>query len=380
LPEIESYTDQFPEESGKRTRPDTITFAEPVQETLSVGDYVANSATASGGYVVRNNELRNHRANLIRVNSKDGLIADNLLGGVNMNAIEIHSGTRGTWPPKRWVSNLTVRGNTMRDVGLRYISVGNNAAINIHHETEPGYVTEARPNQDVEVMNNVIENTASDGIDAEATEGLRIEENSMSGLNQLQLSEGYGITLSNVADGDVVGNDVSGSPEQLTAFGIQRGCEDVSASGNSLSLDGEQADSRLIERVPVTFTFNRTVQPVDGGRQLTFRCFSLSLVDASGSVIMEANLGADESGVTFGEGIDGREQDAGDTWRWFGPANQSSVLYFSGDDLAEAETLRLRGKAIESGISARVRVDGTVTDEITWDNTDTDTFDIRITQ
>jgi len=377
LPEIESYEERSPRTPENRTKPAKITFAEPVRETLAVDDYVANSATASAGYVIRNNELRNHRANLIRANSKDGLIEENLLAGVNMNAIEIHSGTRGTWPPKRWVSNVTVRGNTMRDIGLRYISVGNAAAVNIHHETEPGYVTRARPNQDVEVVNNVIENTVSAGIDAEATEGLRIEGNSMSELNQLQLS-GYGIALSNVADGDVIGNDVSGSSELLSAFGIQRGCKDISASENSFSLDGNQAESELIEKVPVTFTFNRTVRPVEDGRQLAFRCFSLALVDGSDSVVLEANLGEDESGVTFGEGIDGVEKDDGGTWRWFGPAEQSSILYFFGDDLERAEMLRLEGKAIESGISATVSVGGTVTDEISWDDTDTDIFEIRL--
>ncbi|MFC7060215.1 hypothetical protein [Halovenus salina] len=65
LPPVESV--QGPSASvGDRVKPITITFEEPVREALAEGDFLGNTATNSENYTIRNNEFRNHRANLIR--------------------------------------------------------------------------------------------------------------------------------------------------------------------------------------------------------------------------------------------------------------------------------------------------------------------------
>lgn len=378
LPPIESYEERF-QPVGDRGKPETITFEDSVDEVLEPGDYLGSTVASSAGYTIRNNELRNHRANLIRANTKNGVIEDNVLEGVDGNAIELHTGTRGAWPPTCWVSNVTVRGNEIRGAGMKYVASQEAAAIYVHHETPSDVPTAGRPNQDVEIVDNVIEECASVGIEVEATEGLRIEGNSMSALNQMDYGgKGYGVDVSNSGDVAVTENDVTGSAALLSGFGKARRVDEFAASANTVTIDGEQQSGEVLQSVPVTFKFNRTVVPDSGNRQLTFLCFSLTLLDEDGSVIRTVSLGADESGVSFGEGIDDPESADGKTWRWFGPSEKSSVLYFYKDELDQATTLRLDGYAIEDGISATISVGGTVTDTIEWSNSGRGTFDISL--
>lgn len=376
LPPIKSYEALFPP-VGDRGKPETITFEEPVRDTLEAGDYLSSTVADSSGYTIRNNTFRNHRANLIRANTSNGLIKDNTLDGVDGNAIELHTGTRGYWPPTCWVTDVTVRGNKIRRAGMRYIAGDEAAAIYLHHETPSGVATEARPNQDITIVDNDIANCASIGIKAEATEGLQVKGNSMRALNQLDYENGgFGIDIANIQNGTVQANNVTGSSELLSSFGIRRSCEQITATENTTTVDGTDREGELVYLVPVTFRFNRSVSA--GNRQLTFRCFSLSLLDDSGGVIRKTNVGGDISGITFGEGVDAREQHDGQTWRWFGPEDEISVLYIYSDDLERATALRLDGYAIENGIAASVSVDGVKTDEIEWDDSNRDQYTVSL--
>lgn len=374
LPAVENYEARF-QSVGDRNKPETITFKQPIDEILETGDYLGNTVTASAGYTIRNNEFRNHRANLIRANTKNGLIENNLLEGVDGNAIELHTGTRGAWPPTCWVSNVSVRGNEIRGAGMKYIASEEAAAIYLHHETPANTPTDGQPNQDVEIVDNEIEECASVGIEAEATEGLYIEGNSMAALNQMDYEKkGYGVDISNSREVTVTGNEVTGNSELLSGFGKARTVEQFTASENTTTIDGEQQTGDVVQFVPVTFEFNRTVIPDEGSQPLTFLCYSLALLDSEGSVIREISLGEQESGVVFGEGIDSVESADGQTWRWFGPAQKSSVLYFYKDELAQADGLRLDGWAIEEGISASISIGGEVTDSVEWTNTNREKF------
>lgn len=376
LPAIERYTSRFSTPSD-REKPDTITFSEPVTDIIETGDYLANTATASDDYVIRNNEFREHRARLIRANSGTGLIEGNLLERADGSAIELRSGTKGFWPPKRQVENVTVRGNTIRGAGMRYISNSDASAIHLHFQTPDGITTDGRPNRNIEIVDNDIGRSASIGIRAEATEGLRIEGNTMENLNVLEFTaNNYGIDISNLRNVNVEENTVSGAAAYLSGFGFRRNCKQVSASENTLILDGEQRSAEFTQYIPVTFTFNRAVIPSSGDdRKLTFRCFTLDLLTEDGSVVQSVNVGGAESGVSMGDGVYGRERANGVTWRWFGP---ESVLYFLSDDLANAAVLRLRGYSIEGGITASVRVDGIETGVIEWTDSQRDTYSVSL--
>lgn len=128
---------------GAWAQPATITFADPVDETIETGDFIANTAIASSDVVVRNNEFRSHRGNLVRANSRGAHIEGNVLDGADGHLIELHSGTGGYWPPKRWAEDVVVRDNDLRGAGLRYIAHDDAAAIRVHHETPPGVPTTA---------------------------------------------------------------------------------------------------------------------------------------------------------------------------------------------------------------------------------------------
>jgi hypothetical protein len=257
----------------------------------------------------------------------------------------------------------------------------NPAAILVHHEAPDGATTGAQPNRDIRIVGNDIATCAAAGIDVKAATDVTIHKNTLADLNRLQYAgAGYGVLLSNVDDTEVTENTVSGRADALSGFGLGMNTGEVVAADNEVTIDGETRSGTLKTLVPVSLAFSRTVQVPEGGRPLAFLCYELWLEDDSGSVIYHASLGSDETGMRIGNGVDSKEQTDGESWRWFGPADNRSVLYFFASDLSKATTLRVRGHPIESDISAAVRVDGTITDEITWRSTTTDEFTLSLTE
>lgn len=378
LPPIASYEERFSVDR-ERAKPTAITFEDGIDDRLSVGDYLANTAIASSGYRIRNNEFRNHRANLIRVNSHDGVIENNLLDGVDGYAIELHSGTRGHWPPKRWTSNVTVRNNTIRRAGMTYLASDTAAAIRLHHESPPDVPTAHRPNRNIVLRGNTIENSASVGIDVGDAEELTIEGNSMQALNQMGYQNGgFGVRLTNIHAAVVRNNTVRGAANRLTGFGLRQQSEDIESSGNTLVRDGDPTTGQIVSFEPVTVTFDRTVIPENSSRKLAFRCFSLALLDAGGDTIRAVSVGGDADGVRYGTGVYGSVQADGRSWRWFGGPQNTTTIYFFENELAAADTLQLRGYAIETPLSATISVNGSVTDELTWTSNETDTYTVSL--
>ena len=378
LPPVDDIVPRF-SGVGDRQKPASITFEQPVRDQLSVGDFIGNTETASQHYTIRDNEFRAHRANLIRASTGPGRIERNTLDGADANAIELHTGTLGYWPPKGGIRDVTVRENTIRRAGLTYFAGEQPSGIAVHHEAPPGYSTKGRPNQNVTIADNTIETCASVGIELEATANVTVEGNTLRDLNRLDYPNGgFGITLSNVGTASITDNTVSGGSDALTAFGRRQGTDALTRSGNTLQRDGARTVAEFVQLVPVAFEFSRTVVPENGTRALAFLCYELRLVDESGGVVRAISLGSDEAGVTFGEGIDNTEQSGGETWRWFGPDENRSVLYFFDTDLADATALEVSGYPIEPDISATVQVDGTQTDAVTFRAADRQTYRVAL--
>lgn len=78
------------------------------------------------------------------------------------------------------------------------------------------------------------------------------------------------------------------------------------------------------------------------------RCESLTSVE----------IGGDEGGVSFGDGVFPPEEFGGETWHWFGGSGGTAIVQVADDVAANVTDLRLDGSPIESGISVRAVVDG----------------------
>lgn len=368
LPPISEYRPRFTT-LGRRQKPAEITFEEEFTDTVSEGDFVGNEATGTQNFVVSNNELYNHRGILIRVTAGPGKIENNTLVGASRNAVELESDTDQNFSPKGWCHNVTVRNNKIRRAGLAYFAGEHPAAIRCHHLTFEGTPTEGQPHRNINIIGNDIANCASLGIDVEASQNVRIEDNSIRRVNQLGYPSGsYGVALSNVADVTVRGNQVSGSDKYLTEFGRQSDTENLDLSSNQFFLGDDSVAATFRQWLTMEFNFNRAVQP-DGGRYLTVRCYKIRL-RANGVVQETYNIGVKEQGLQLENGYFSPETSNSGTWRWFGGENAITTIGIPAQKIANSDRLEIKAKSIEPGLSGNISIGGESVGEITLDTTD----------
>lgn len=384
LPPVAAYESRFPLPS-EREKPKTITFEAPVADRLAEGDYLRNRATGSQNFVVRDNVFRNHRANLIRIAASHGVVENNTLDGCPINPIELETDLGSqVFSPKGWTSDVTVRNNIVSRAGLNYYAGATPVGIHVHHRPAPDHPSTGRPNRNITIANNEVTDAAMGGIRVEATRDVTVEGNTLSELNQLDFPgfADVGVTLDQVTSADVRNNTARGSATSLDYFGVQLASENVSTSGNRLVVDGADESGQLVSLHPVSLEFSRTVRPSEQNpdsqddRPLAFRCTEIELVAADGSVVRRIEVGRDEGGVSFGEGVWPPSSDG--EWRWFGGPTNTAVLYFADSALSSTATLRLRGYPIEAGISAVVSVAGEYRDTVSFESDETRTYAVDI--
>lgn len=216
-----------------------IQFSSSITEMLSEGDLLRNGENAPDKFTIRGNDLRNNRGIQIRIAASNGVVEQNTLVGASRNAIELEVDTDGIFVPKGWVTNVTVRENTIRDVGLNYFAGDHPAGIRVHHLPRPDISTNGRPNQNITIADNKIEHTAGSGIEVEAAKDVNVTNNNLRDLNNLSYPPGdYGILFSKVKDASVTGNTVASSADRLEAFGWQLQSSGIELSKNELLIDG----------------------------------------------------------------------------------------------------------------------------------------------
>lgn len=366
-----------------RGKPETITFEASISDTLSASDLLGNQATACHDFVVRNNTVRNVRGNLTRIAASHGVVEGNTLEGSHRNGIEVECDTNDSvFAPTGGVVDIAIRNNDISRPGLNYRAGHSPSGIRVHHFTRGGITTEGLPNKDITIEGNRIENGAYLGIEIEDAAEVQIRGNDLHDLNQLDYPETgkYGVVLDRVRTGSVIGNLVTGSAENLMAFGIQRRSTNIEAADNEMEIDGESRSARLISFDPVSLSFDKTVTPPSGDRVLAFRCFELSLLDASGEPIVEIDIGTDETAFEAGQGVYDVDEEGSERWRWFGGESATSTMYLYGHHLDQARTLRLEGNPVEGGITGTVSVAGQVTDTVDFGPTERQVYEISLVE
>lgn len=355
LPPIADYERRFPS-PGARQKPSTITFAEPISSTLSIGDYIGNRATGSQNFTVRNNELRDHRGILVRVVARHGEIKNNVLDGASRNPIELECDNDRHFSPKGYVDDVTVAQNTIRRAGMVYFAGDEPAGIRVHLLTRRELPEEGRPNRDIKLLNNDIQTTAGVGIDIENAEQVEVTGNRISNVNQLGY-EPYGLSISDSQEVTLRENSVAGANSRVEAFGQRSGSSGITATENTFRVDGESRAASLQQWVPVTFSFNRAVQPAPDSRYLTVRCYRLRL-RAGDRTVQAYNIGVDESGLRFKHGYFPPETAESGTWRWFGGGSALTRMMMPVEILEQADRFEMEAKPIEQDIRATISVDG----------------------
>lgn len=384
LPAVASIEDRFQTYPGERSKPASITFEAPIRDRLDVGDFLRVRETGSQNFTVRNNEFRDHRANLIRIAASDGTIEDNVLEGCSINPIELETDTSGFFAPKGWVRNVTVQNNDISRAGLNYVTDRHSAGIRLHHRPAPGTPTEGRPNRNVTIQNNTIENGASIGLKVDAAESIRIEGNELSELNQLEFDSwsSYAIGVADSAAVSVTGNDVTGRSETLSGFGWQRESSNVTTADNSVRIDGAAKSATLTEWIPLTFSFDQTLswaeRNPDSADERPLAIFCDRLVFESESTTTTIDVGGQERYIAFEAGAYPKSTNFERSGRWFGGPDARTKLYLPAGLLADSSRLEFDGVPMDSSITMSVSVTGTQTDSVTFDTRSPTTFSLDL--
>nr|WP_264475559.1 right-handed parallel beta-helix repeat-containing protein [Halorubellus salinus] len=355
LPPIADYERRF-SSPGSRDKPATITFAEPISGTLSVGDYIGNPETGSQNFTVRNNELRDHRGILVRVVARHGEITNNVLDGASRNPVELECDNDRHFAPKGYVDDVTVAENTIRRAGMVYFSGDEPAGIRVHLLTRRDVPDDGRPNRNIRVRDNEIETTAGVGINIENAEDVAVSGNRISNVNQLGYGP-YGVSIANSQAITLTDNTVAGPSTRLQAFGQRTDSREITSSKNTFRVNGETRTVSLQQWLPVVFRFNRAVQPEPNSRYLTVRCYRVRL-RAGDTTVQEYDIGADESGLRLKRGYFSPETADSGTWRWFGGGDAVTRLTLPADVIEQSDHLEMELMPVERDIRGTVSVDG----------------------
>ncbi|WP_121823333.1 right-handed parallel beta-helix repeat-containing protein [Halostella salina] len=368
LPEVVDVDYRF-KNSLSPGRPRTVTFESSIKDALQTGDYLLNEAAANHGYTVRNNTIRNNRASLVRLASGRGEFVDNELSGSSLAAVELECDTSGTWTPKGWLYDVELANNTVARSGLNYINVQSLGSPAFHLVHRAGGDGGATPHREVTIRDNQVTESGDVGVLVEDATDVAVTNNDLSGLNRLDIDHllgrrGYGVGFENVDGATVANNTVAGSPESLSDLGWQSQSNDSSTSDNQFVVDGENSPATLVAPTPIRLEFDRTVSPDGDSRNLAVFCAALSFHDERGEPLTDIDVGGEEVDVSFGRGVFPPEESGGETWRWFGRSEGTTVIQVASDVATAATELHIDGVPIENGISVRAVVEDAAADSV----------------
>ena len=138
----------------------------------AVDDLVANADRQGDGFVVRGNTIRNNRARGMLITASHGTIEDNVIDGSTMAGIVLCPELY--WMQADFSQDVTIRGNTIRNVG--YATVGpwtdQVGGIVVTAEVEKG-----RPQRDIRIQDNLLAGIYGNGIVVRHAEGIVLKGN-----------------------------------------------------------------------------------------------------------------------------------------------------------------------------------------------------------
>lgn len=354
--------------SGSRGQtPVTLTFEDRIDDRVAGGDLLGNRVAASRQFSVRNNAVVDVRGHCVRVATSDGVVAGNDLAGATHNVVELECDTWDHHIPKGWVENVVVRDNRISRSGLNWMAWDNPAAVYLHHRPAAAFETVGRPHRNIEIIGNVVTDSASVGLGLADAKGVSVRDNRIEGVNLLEYPRGgYGMRLSNLGDVAVVGNEVTGAGRLVDSFGFRAGTEGLTRSGNSFRLDGSSAPVVFRSWTPIGFEFSETVVPAGGHLALAVRIRALRLFDEAGESVFELDVGSGEiDDVRYGDGVFGAERDGSVSYRWFGGEDRTARVGVPRRVVETAATLEVVAEAYEPDIAAVVSIADQELDTIT---------------
>ena len=156
-----------------------LTLAEPL--SVAPGDFLDIPASNSPGFVIRDCLFEDHRARGLRIMATDGVIERNTFRRLKMSAVTIGAEYE-FWREAGWVEDVTIRNNTIEDVGRDAAIHGSGAyvlgAISVFGRTDQRSQLPLWPgNRGIVIQDNTIRDCPAAGIFVAAAEDVQIRGN-----------------------------------------------------------------------------------------------------------------------------------------------------------------------------------------------------------
>ncbi|MBC2602675.1 right-handed parallel beta-helix repeat-containing protein [Puniceicoccus vermicola] len=162
-----------------------IELEDPVE--AQAGDHLGFPSVASPDFVFRSNYFHDHRARGLRIGASHGLIENNTFERIKQTGISL--GPHAIHHEGNWVQDITVRGNTFKNIGFddRVFESGSyqGGAIVVQHFLPNKNVEYSQGNRNITIENNTIWNTGAAGILAISADELIIRSNLIGQTQQL---------------------------------------------------------------------------------------------------------------------------------------------------------------------------------------------------
>lgn len=354
--------------------PSTVTFETPIDGLVSSGDFLSNANYANDNFLISKTTVTDCVANSIRLAAKNGEVINNELDGAGFHAVGMICSTEENSKPQRWTDRVLIRGNRITRSGMTYFAGETPAALYSTYRPAEDVSNLGHPHNRIEIGNNHIRNGAYLGILIEDAKNVSLRGNVLNDLNKLRFRDngGFGFGFLNSRDIGVTKNALAGSGTSLYQFGWKEDSERISSSGNSLSIDRTNRTPRIIQWTPIRLRFDEVEKPPNSHRSIAFRCTELGLLGSTNDFIESIQIGGREMAVKFGAGVYSVDTDGEDSWRWMGGAEKEANVYFSELAIEEAGTLQIRGRPIDSGITATLYRSGEKIDEVTFESPQSD--------
>ncbi len=191
-------------------------LAEPLG--VEAGDWAEIPATAAPGFVVRDCEFRDHRARGMRIQSSHGLVERNVIRGIQGAGISVGP-EFGFWREAGWVEDVTVRDNTIEDVGRGSVVMERwgypLAGITLFGRVEPD-VPCPPANRGIVIERNTIDGCPAAGIHVSCAREVQVTGNTIAHTNYLAAGDGGPVGLPIIVDN---AEQVAVEGNELTAIG-----------------------------------------------------------------------------------------------------------------------------------------------------------------
>lgn len=156
-----------------------LTLAKPL--LVEPGDFLDIPASNAPGFVIHDCLFEDHRARGLRIMASDGVIERNTFRRLKMSAVTIGAEYE-FWREAGWVENVTIRNNTIEDVGRDGAIHSRGAyvlgAISVFGRTDQRSQLPSWPgNRGIVIQDNTIRDCPAAGIFAAAAEDVRIRGN-----------------------------------------------------------------------------------------------------------------------------------------------------------------------------------------------------------